>query len=426
MFTPHENRTELLGELHARPFVRVKTPQRVYHFGFLTTEKEAAADRKALEDLCKSHGFPPPAADAKYHRLTLPQWSLRWEQHSEFTSYTWMTDRNIDTPFFKGDLDEITGNAVLKQPGPLVVATHVWLTDQNPSDLSLSDLFVPTSICMFRTPNDEATVTGDFYPDTQGFTRFLICNAGLDETRAGVLLQRVLEVETYRTLALLGLSAVKIAAPAIRDIEAELAKLTQAISEDNDIETERGLLRKLTNMAARLEAVSAKTSWRFSASNAYFSIVKARLAAMQETAVEKNGPTFSAFFQRRLEPAMRTCESVSGRQNELSRKLMRTAELLRTRIQFELEGQNRNLLASMNRRARQQLRLQQTVEGLSVAAISYYVMGLLDYVIKGTDVEKFGISSSLLTALCVPLVVLFVLLIVRMLRKGYEREKEDT
>jgi uncharacterized membrane-anchored protein len=43
-------------------------------------------------------------------------------------------------------------------------------------------------------------------------------------------------------------------------------------------------------------------------------------------------------------------------------------------------AQNQSLLASMDRRAKLQLRLQQTVEGLSIAAIVYYMAGLVGYV----------------------------------------------
>ena len=113
------------------------------------------------------------------------------------------------------------------------------------------------------------------------------------------------------------------------------------------------------------------------------------------------------------------------RQGNLSEKLARSANLLRTRIDVELEHQNRDLLSSMNRRAQLQLRLQQTVEGLSVAAIGYYVVGLFGYVAKGLEHESFPVSSTVLTALFVPIALLAVWSVVRRIRRRHGHRAED-
>ena len=115
--------------------------------------------------------------------------------------------------------------------------------------------------------------------------------------------------------------------------------------------------------------------------------------------------TWAGFLQRRVAPAMRTCRSVEERQANLSRKLTRATTLLRTWVDVEVEKQNRDLLASMNNRARLQLRLQQTVEGLSVAAVSYYVVGLIGYLAKGTPLFGHASHPELVTAVSVPFVV---------------------
>jgi uncharacterized membrane-anchored protein len=190
------------------------------------------------------------------------------------------------------------------------------------------------------------------------------------------------------------------------------------------MEDNHQLLKKLTDLAAELEAQAASTAFRFAASQAYNQIIISRLNAMHEEPVE-GARRFSSFFKRRLEPAMATCRMVEERQGMLSRKLMRTAELLRTRIQFELEQQNRSLLSSMNRRARLQLRLQQTVEGLSVAAVSYYVVGLLKYLYEGAAKSGllFDLSPTLLTGLSVPLVLAAVWLVTRRIHHKFTEKQ---
>jgi len=122
---------------------------------------------------------------------------------------------------------------------------------------------------------------------------------------------------------------------------------------------------------------------------------------------------------------MRTCRSVEERQANLSRKLARATQLLRTWVDVEVEKQNRDLLASMNKRARQQLRLQQTVEGLSVAAVSYYVVGLVAYLVRSYPMLPPWLPPEALIGLSVPFVVLGMWLFVRRIR-GHYRESDNS
>lgn len=422
--TPADVRADVLGELHARPFETLTTPRRLYHFGFLTGEREARADRETIAGLARSHGVPPPAGDAKFHRLDLPRWRLRWEQHTEFTTYTWDTSAGAETPFSHPQADDLP-DLTFRQPGPLLVAVHMSLVKAGKEEGDYAALFHPASLCVVGVEGGKARLATDFKMDTQGFTRFLIESLSLDDLDAGVLAQRVLELETYRTLALLGLPMARKAGPEVRRIETELATLTRGISRADDMATNHALLERLTRFAAELEGQSVEASYRFGASRAYEELVRARLTALNEEKIPGH-TTLSAFLARRLNPAIRTCNAVDERQNLLSGKLMRTADLLRTRIQFALEEQNRDLLKSMNRRARLQLRLQQTVEGLSVAAISYYLVGLIAYVAKGAEEAGLPVPSpALVTAASVPVVVLAIWWLVRRVRRHFGREDKD-
>src|SRR5690606_32098482 len=118
------------------------------------------------------------------------------------------------------------------------------------------------------------------------------------------------------------------------------------------------------------ETFRAETNTRFSATRAYHALVMSRLNNIQEQPVD-GFMTASEFMTRRLGPGMRTCESVQGWMEDLSRRIERAGDMLRTRVNLTMQEQNKILLAAMNRRSRLQFRLQETVEGLSVAAISY-------------------------------------------------------
>ncbi|TIW82900.1 MAG: DUF3422 family protein, partial [Mesorhizobium sp.] len=211
-------------------------------------------------------------------------------------------------------------------------------------------------------------------------------------------------IETYRTLAMLGLPLALTLSGRARRIEDRLAQTTleMKVAETRDNQT---LLAGLTELAAELEADAASSLYRFGASRAYDGIVTERLEALDEEPVQ-GYDTWAGFLLRRMAPAMRTCRSVEERQANLSRKLTRATTLLRTWVDVEVEKQNRDLLASMNNRARLQLRLQQTVEGLSVAAVSYYVVGLIGYVAKGASVFGHAFAPEVVTAASVPFAIL--------------------
>jgi uncharacterized membrane-anchored protein len=178
----------------------------------------------------------------------------------------------------------------------------------------------------------------------------------------------------------------------------------------------------MTALAARLESEAASSNYRFGASRAYDTIVQQRLLAIGEQAHD-GWPTIAAFLGRRMAPAMRTCQMLQERQADLSTKLARAANLLRTRVDVALEQQNRDLLAAMNDRTRLQLRLQQTVEGLSVAAIGYYVVSLFGYIAKGAkDWGWLKLEPGVATALFVPVALLGVWAAVRRIRRGNGRE----
>jgi uncharacterized membrane-anchored protein len=244
----------------------------------------------------------------------------------------------------------------------------------------------------------------------------LVLDRGLGPVRAGALVQRIVELETYRTLALLGLPEAQRLMPSINRIETRLAEVTEEMRRTDKLIDNHRLLDELTALAAELEAGAAASLFRFGASRAYNEIVQLRLQTIGE---RKAGslPTWSSFLARRMAPAMRTCVTTEARQTDLSEKLARAANLLRTRVDVEMERQNRDLLKSMNDRTRLQLRLQATVEGLSVAAISYYVVGLFGYLVKGLHDEGVPVDISLATALFVPVAVLAIWFVVRRIRR---------
>jgi uncharacterized membrane-anchored protein len=306
----------------------------------------------------------------------------------------------------------------LPPPGQLLVAVDLHLVPEGNVQTKWQDAFSPAQTAASEAEEGKALIATDFRPNADGWVRVLITNRGLTPGQAGALVQRVLEIETYRTFALLGLPEAQALAPMIRRIEVELPDLLRQMQESDDFEANHRLLNRITALAAELEAGAAASLYRFGATRAYDELVRLRLSAIGERLVP-GMQSWSGFLSRRLNPAMRTCASTEERQANLSRKLARAAQLLRARVDVALEQQNRSLLETMNERARTQLRLQQTVEGLSVAAITYYVASLAHLLFEGAHSAGVHVDPKVATAFMVPFALIGVAWLVRRIRRGH-------
>lgn len=411
-FPAHEGRPAALGELHSRPHPLIESPRLLLQLAFMT-EAGSGVDHAVLAQLSRRLGIAAPDRGARHHAMKWGQGSLRWERHTEFSTYT-----------YEGPLDE-TGKAPesspfgngFSPPGTVICGIRMDIRSWTAQSEALIAGFDQASLCHSLVEGGKAAVVTDFRQDGDGLTRILILDRGLTPARTGALCQRLMDIETYRTLALLGLPLAQDLSARVRRIEDRLAVITSDMEQAGS-RTAQPQLLALTELAAEMEADAAASLYRFGASRAYDGIVQERLDALDE-AVVSGYDTWAGFLQRRLAPAMRTCRSIEERQANLSRKLTRATQLLRTWVDVEVERQNRDLLASMNNRARLQLRLQQTVEGLSVAAVSYYVVGLIGYLAKGSGAFGGWLSPEGATAASVPLAVLAVWWLVRRARRAH-------
>lgn len=411
-FPAHDSLAAAVGELHARPSPLVETPRVMVQLAFMT-EGGYAVDHAVVSTLSRRLGIAPPEYQARHHAMKYGKGTVRWERHTEFSTYLWEAplaaagQAEQPSPFGEG----------FNPPGTVISGVRLEIRKWTKAAEKLIDTFDPTSLCYSLTEDGKAAIITDFRQDSGGLTRILVLDRGLTPARSGALSQALIDIETYRTLAMLGLPLAQQLSSRCRRIEDRLADITLAMK-DAGTRDEQELLSELTDLAAELEADAAASLYRFGASRAYDGIVAERLEALNEAPVTGHA-TWAQFLGRRLAPAMRTCRSVEERQANLSRKLTRATTLLRTWVDVEVEQQNRDLLASMNDRARLQLRLQQTVEGLSVAAVSYYVIGLLAYIIKGFAHHGLPWEPEIVVAVLAPIVMLLVWLAVRRIRKTH-------
>ncbi|GAA4002451.1 DUF3422 domain-containing protein [Sphingomonas humi] len=398
----HPQRDSLLAEVHARPSTPIDPPMLVTRIAALSGPDGVAADRRHISDLCKRVGVPRAADDAVWCAVDGGEWQLRWEKHGEFSSWTFFAK-----PRSKGAsasaIDSVPPAWLETLPGSVVVLTTLVVSREDQRPDSAPD---PKEAVGARIVDGAATLLTDLRADAAGMTRFRLFMHVDDPILTGRIALSLLEIESYRLMALLAFPIAQQTAARLSEIEAEARELTEKIATHLGIDDDRDLLAKLVALSGRMEAMSASTSFRFGAARAYHDIVQSRIASLGEQPLPGR-QSMRDFMDRRLGPAMRTCASIAQREAEMISRISRAGQMLSTRVELVTQKINADLLNSMNRRASMQLRLQRTVEGLSVAAVSYYVVSLLLIPLKAAE-GRLPVDGHLVTIILVPLVVIAV------------------
>ncbi|AZQ66148.1 DUF3422 domain-containing protein [Silicimonas algicola] len=418
----HDLRYPLANELHARPFPALKAPCRA---AFLAVKRpvDAAArdrdlDRAHLIELLDRFGAPHPQPGATHWFGEIGRHQLKWENHTEFVTYTIFGPGVADRPFDAATFSVFPQDWLDRAPGERITSALIRIEvakDRVAIPDKLDAWFVPESLAASEVLDGEAVMAGDFRIDPAGHMRFaLFVRPEMGERRTGRVVQRMCEIETYKTMSMLGLARSRHISPRLGAIDGELTRLMAEMSGDTALP--EATLRDLLKVSAELETLLTRTSFRFGATTAYEALVHQRIGILRETRFGGR-QTFAEFMMRRFDPAMRTVKATEARLASMADRATRAANLLRTRVDVERSAQNQALLASMDRRADLQLRLQHTVEGLSVVAISYYAVNLAGYVAYPL-LEPAGMSKAVATAILTPLVVLLVWAMIRRIRKG--------
>jgi uncharacterized membrane-anchored protein len=426
----HPERYVLAEEVHARPPLPLETPARASYIAVLVDADARERERAHIAGLCERFGQSGPPTGATHFSARLGALRLKWERHGEFSSYTLFAGApaaaaGVHARTFADPASGLLPVGWLAQlPGLTLVSSQAVLLESTPEPLDATHLqqevFEGNAVVGSTLGFGAGQVYTDFKIHDDGGTRFLLLNRTLTARQAGQMLQRLFEIEAYRMMALLALPMARRQSPRILAIEKALAELTDGIARDG--RNDEALLNELTRLAAEVESGLAASQFRFGACRAYFELVSTRIRELREERVPSI-PTIEEFMARRFTPAVATCNTVSQRLHDLSERVAQASALLSTRVDIAREQQNQALLASMDRRAKLQLRLQQTVEGLSVAAIVYYVAGLVGYVGKGLKSVVPVFNVDLTVAVSVPLVAAAALWAVRRARSRIARDE---
>lgn len=417
----HALRYPLANELHARPFPSMSGSGTVAYLALKCPQNAASRNRdqdfQDLTALLDKFGTPHPQQGVNHFFGPLGRFMFKWEQHTEFVTYTVFSPVLSDVPFDASNFSVFPESWLSSLQSVRVTSAIIrvegYKTDRDVEG-KLGQWFVPESVAASAVLGNAAIAAGDFRIDEAGHQRFaLFVNKGTGERRIGRIIQRLCEIETYKAMSMLGFSRAREASIRMGQIDSELSQLMAAMT-DHAAPADK-TLDKLLQVSAELEQLSAQSAYRFSATKAYQAIVAQRIEVLREDRFEGR-QTFQEFMMRRYEPAMRTVVSTEDRLSAMANRAMRAGDLLRTRVDVERSAQNQSLLESMDRRADLQLRLQETVEGLSVVAISYYAVSLASYLFYPLA-DTIGVSKGIITAVLTLPVVVLVWMMVRSIRR---------
>jgi len=403
----HPWREALYDELHSRPSPLVSTPCTISHVAVNIDHEERSSELAHLAELCTDFRVDPPEAKASCFYETLGDFELRWERHTEFSTYTFIR-KTAGNPLLEPHaLTRVPATWLRGIPGRATTALHLAFqaAEGPPESSDLERYFEGQPLRGSIVRQGTGYLYSSFRLHTDGFARILLRARDLTPLQAGRLLQRVLEIETYRVMALLALPVAREITPEVGAMEVELARINEELTQAGSGTDQQVLLNELSYLAARVERVRSDTTYRFAATNAYYDLVRERNRELAEEKIQELQP-IHVFIKRRLAPGIRTCNAVRDRLEGLSHRIGQTGSLLRARVELSIQDQNHELLESMNQRSERQLRLQQAVEGLSVVAITYYLMGLLSYLWEGLAWAGWPWSKKVTFALAVPVVML--------------------
>jgi uncharacterized membrane-anchored protein len=422
----HPLQQTLIAELHNRPFPRLKAPVSISHMVVLEPA-DLTTELNHIRVLAQRYSVATPADNATCYYQDFGQFEFRWERHTEFSSYMVIVPNLETEPFSKTAIALLPKDWLEELSGAMISGDHIEMradTNQCPSPEGLHPYFEGQRLIASVVQDGKATLRTSVRTHHDNFGRIIIYTDSEDVCETGRLARSLIELTAYRTLTLLALPIARNLIPAVSAMEYTLAGITDRITNITGFSDEKKLLEELSEFAASLEQLISDNSFRFAATEAYYQLTQDRLEELKETNVT-NLITLQQFYHRRFRPGFSTCQSVKNRMQSLSDRVNRASSLLRTRVDLTLESQNQNLLRSMDNRAKLQLRMQQTVEGLSIVAITHYVLSLFTHVLNGTPEHFLPISAATIISVATPIVLMCAWLSVRRIRKQFTLAEDD-
>lgn len=401
----HPLRKRLHNELHSRPSIYFDGPAHVYHFVLTDADDTWHAlllhvDPQACSrvDEISPHGF-----------MSFETGTLKWEKHTEFFTMTLVMPYCGEYNRWP-ELPEALGSILAEYQTSIITAIQILVENESEwaGDVSKYGMTDPAGS---NIGGGDATAWSDFKLCKRDLTRVLLLNRRLNAYRLGRMVRRFLEIETYRMMASLTLPLAQSVSVQVTLYDKELARLSDRNS-DMDSNNAQSLLADISVLSANIVRTTVHSRQRFSATEAYSRIVFERIGELRETHVG-DCQRLGVFIERRFRPTVRYCAATDQRLCSLGQNVANLGDLLQARVQVEVEQQNCEILSSLNSRAQAQIKIQKAVEGLSIIAITYYVLSLVKILYEAMRNVGVYLPVKSATLAASPLIILIILFVTR-------------
>ena len=314
-FSEHPLRQMLTAEMHSRPHTAISAPAQISHIAAVTGEEAASRDIAHIQTLCQAFKISAPAAHASQFDADFGPFRLKWERHTEFSTYTLIAEGPFERPFKETPAAAVPADWLAAIPGQVLTALHVVVESRDMPAREGADLaaaFDNNQTVGGYIVDHRAFIWTDYRTHSDSFLRCLIRDIDLSPASLGRLVQRVAELETYRMMALLSLPPARAARPKIAELEQRLSGVLQELAAGNAADDERAMLSRLSIVAAETERISASLNYRFSASRAYQELVRQRAQSLRLERQPGLQPMTEYVFTR-FEPAVETMDNLARR-----------------------------------------------------------------------------------------------------------------
>ena len=392
----HPDRAGIHAEAHARPPVAIAS-ETSESWHWVLQEPQGDPGNWPKE-------FDP---DSRHQIVERPDGLLRFERHTEFVSLTF---------FGQTAPRDATLELIKSCPGRQLAGARIITAEEPPFD----DFFGRNRVFGGQAMFDGIHISTDFQVGDFELVHYSVSGNFDDAFSRGRLVKRLLDLETYRVASLLGLPVIRRLIPKLEMLEARADQATRSLDEDSDDLNDA--IHELADILKRISIIRNEVHFRMAASTAYYDLVTDRLDSLDEKPVGQR-QTLRGFVKHRLDPGMKSIWAFERRAQNVTSSISEALALVRTQLDHVAQQQSQDLLASMEQRARQQVYLAQAVEGLSVAAITYYAVGLLGYMLKG--IPDIAIADDAFVAISIIPIATIVALATRRARRRISKMVEN-
>lgn len=406
----HELRRQIVDEMHLRRWPELPARGEIIQIIRIVATQERARELEELQAVTQDSAAILSSSERHIAGSLASGLQFAWERHTEGSS--------IALFVADGHPPDAVAEAVNwaeNLPGEAVRATRITLVKTDEEALELLPKFdFGEWETVSAVLNGGMRFWTDFRVHQGAYGRILIASNGADARVFSRTVQQLQELGNYRNLALLALPLVRKCWPNLDSVEERLSSFAADVSDP--MRQDDMLLESVSALSLELATLANSVSYRLDATKAYAELLEERLDGLAPVAID-GFLSLQEFTRRRFLPAIRTCVAFRDRLQRLTDRAADMTALLRARVETRIESQNARLLESMDRNSQRQLRLQQLVEGLSIFALAYYGIGLLDYVIAAVDEHAPVAYPATIMGLAVPIIMLVIWLVIRAVKR---------